>query len=140
MRLSRDERKVIVADLADQGVSSRAIAPSSARASRRWDPVNTETGEARAKPQPGPARRWTRHASRVLCVRPRSGVGSSQVLNRAACPSRRFPPPALRCGGLLLHQDNARNAPVQFQSIDSGQNRITQGVPRRSRHDFGDPS
>lgn len=79
MRLSRDERRVIVSDLAEQGMSTRAIAPvvganqatvvrdlgardanaSPAEAPAEpsfdptpsWDPVDTETGEIHTEPR-----------------------------------------------------------------------------------------
>lgn len=74
MRLSRDERRVIVSDLAEQGMSSRAIAPvvgathATVQADIRggknlppaegptfdptpsWDPVDTEAGEIHEAP------------------------------------------------------------------------------------------
>lgn len=78
MRLSRDERRVIVSDLAEQGMSTRAIAPvvgaSHMQVGRdlrsgvtdvppastdeptfdptpSWDPVDTETGEIPTEPR-----------------------------------------------------------------------------------------
>lgn len=107
MRLSRDERRVIVADLAEQGMSTRAIAPvvgvsqrTVNRDMRTSAPESFDSPDAAGVPNETPAP----HALAAHTFEPSPGTPPS-----TATPAKSKPPPSPASTGKPTNGPNQRS-------------------------------